>query len=449
MPQLRLLRLFSLAACLLFCLEAAAQVVGGVVSQQEAARHGLTRAWYGQADLDNTLGEVVGVTLHEGVLFAQSSRAQLQAIDAETGATLWSSTVGNERFPCHAPAASADYVATINGSTLYVIDRKTGRESWHKELPNVPGSGPAVTATQVFVPMVNGTILGYELQKPKGIPFIYKSFGRILVQPVVTADTLAWTTEKGFMYLVNLHPHDRLGVNFRLETNNQIESRPGYWTPYLYSVSLDGYVFAVHEETGRIHWKFATAEPITEPPVAVNGKVYVCKDDGGMYCLDGETGLEDWYAPSATQFISVSPTRVYAADRLNRMLILDAKTGARIDSVPINGVAMKLRNVQSDRIFLTTSRGVIQCLHETELVEPVKYIPPPLHQEVKPKTKQKALTGDEPDADELPAEEPAEEEAEKPGDEAGDNPFDAGSEENAAEEPADAPKEEENDNPFG
>src|SRR5690606_8202415 len=133
-----------------------------------------------------------------------------------------------------------------------------------------PGNGPAVSDQHVFVPMVDGTTMGYPLDKPNGIPFLYKSFGRILVQPVVTDNSLAWTTERGYMYLMNLHPFDkRLAVNFRLETNSQVEARPGYWTPYFYSVSFDGYVVAVHEETGRIHWKFATADPITEPPLAV------------------------------------------------------------------------------------------------------------------------------------------------------------------------------------
>lgn len=407
-----------------------AQVVGGVVSQEEAERHGLTRAWYAQADVDSSLGNVVDATLQGNTLFVQTSRAQLQAIDAETGQTLWSVSVGNEHYPCSVPGASADYVATTNGSTLYVIDRKTGREAWKKELPHVPGSGPAVTPTHVFVAMVNGTIQGYELKKPKGIPFIYKSNGRVLVAPVVTADALAWTTEQGYMYLMKLADPDHLAVNFRLETNAKIESRPGHWTPFLYSVSLDGYVYAVHEETGRIQWKYATAEPIVEPPVAVNGKVYVCVVDGGMFCLNGETGEGEWYAPTITQFISASPSRVYACDRLNRLIILDGKTGARLDSFAIGGVARKLRNTQSDRIFLTTDTGIVQCLHETDLAQPVVYTPPPLKKE-KPKTQQKKLDAEE-------AQEPAADE-------------DAGTDEDAAfeEAPAEEAPAAEDDNPFG
>ena len=220
----------------------------------------------------------------------------MQAIDVETGGLMWSNTVGNERYPCMHPGASADYVAAINGSTLYVIDRKSGRELWSRQLPSVPGSGPAISATHVFVPAVNGTMYGYNLTDRKAFPFLYKSFGRILVQPVVTADSLAWTTEQGYLYFLSLETPERLAVNFRLDTKDKIESRPGYWTPFLYSVSLDGYVYAVHEETGRIHWKFSTAEQISTAPIAVNGKVYVCIQSGGMYCLNGESGQEEWFA---------------------------------------------------------------------------------------------------------------------------------------------------------
>ncbi len=425
-----------------------AQVIGGIVSQQEAERHGLTRAWYVQADLDRATGEVVDATLDSGTLFVQTNRARLQAIHAETGHTLWSVRVGNERYPCMTPAASADYVATINGSTVYLIDRKTGREAWNKQLSSVPGAGPAVTRTHVFVPMVNGTIFGHELSNRSVIPFFYKSFGRILVPPVVTAESLAWTTEQGYLYLMNLAEPSRLKVNFRLDTHDKIESRPGYWTPFLYGVSLDGYVYAVHEETGRIHWKYSTAEPIFDSPSAVGGKVYVCVDKGGMFCLNSETGEHEWYSPGCRQFIAASPTRVYASDRLNRLLILDGKTGARLDSMLIPGVRQRLRNVQTDRILLTTDRGMIQCLHETALTQPVVYTPPPL--KVKPKLKTKR-TRPAPEEGEAPAAENADlpEEAAAPADE---NPFDAGGE-NAGKPGADgAPAEDApadgEDNPF-
>ena len=46
------------------------------------------------------------------------------------------------------------------------------------------------------------------------------------------------------------------------------------------------------------------------------------------------------------------------------MLTLDAKTGSRIDMMPIDGNNMRLINSQTDRIYLGTKTGLLQCLHE-------------------------------------------------------------------------------------
>lgn len=425
---------------------ASAQVVGGVVSQEEAMRHGLVRSWYTQTDIDGRMGKVVASVLNEGVLFVQTSRARLQALDAETGGTLWSVTVGNERYPCYPPAASNDFVATVNGTTLYVINRAAGREEWSKQLPEVPGSGPAVTSTHVFVPMLSGRIYGYPLKDRKALPFVYMSHGRILTQPLATENTLIWTTEKGYVYLMHLTDPERLVVNFRLETNNRIEARPGYWTPYMYGVSLDGYVYAVNETNGQISWKFSTAEAILEPPAAVEGKVYVSVENGGMYCLNGTTGVSEWFSPGIGQFLSVTPSRVYVTDRLNRLVILDAKTGQRLSAFAIPGVAKKMRNLSTDRIYMATEGSVVQCLHEADLVKPLQYIPPPLDDAKTRAAKLKKLK--EGEADDAVADEPAAEEADE--EEAvmdEDDPFGAVEEDMPAEE--EAPAEEEFDDPFG
>ena len=46
------------------------------------------------------------------------------------------------------------------------------------------------------------------------------------------------------------------------------------------------------------------------------------------------------------------------------MLVLDRKTGGRITSVDLGQIDLKFINMQSDRLFLGMSTGLIQCLHE-------------------------------------------------------------------------------------
>ena len=75
-----------------------------------------------------------------------------------------------------------------------------------------------------------------------------------------------------------------------------------------------------------------------------------------------------------TQFIAASNDRVYVADRLGRILVLAADTGARLDRIPAEGLPIKLRNAQNDRIYLATEAGLIQCLREIELSEPLQHV---------------------------------------------------------------------------
>ncbi len=175
----------------------------------------------------------------------------LTGLDAETGRSLWSVQVGKPEHLNSEPAANEKVVAVINGSMLYALDRATGHILWNKQVTGTPGAGPGVSETLIFVPMINGLIEGYELELgAKQKPWIYKSAGRVLVSPMVTPQTISWTTEKGYFYVAD---PASLGIRYRLETRAAIQSRPAYWTPDLFACSTDGSVYAVNETTGKIH----------------------------------------------------------------------------------------------------------------------------------------------------------------------------------------------------
>jgi hypothetical protein len=57
--------------------------------------------------------------------------------------------------------------------------------------------------------------------------------------------------------------------------------------------------------------------------------------------------------------------------------VLDANTGSRLDVLPTEALPVKLINNQTDRIYLATETGLIQCLHETELTQPLQHIQEP------------------------------------------------------------------------
>jgi outer membrane protein assembly factor BamB len=364
-----------LSAVLAWCAATSASQAAVVIPQTLAARYGLTRAWFTQVGSPAATGPIRHVTLDRGTVFVQTQDSMVHALDAQTGRILWATQVGPRNHISSEPAANEKYVAVVNGSVLFLLDRASGQLQWQKQLSGSPGAGPALSPTHVFVPMISGLMEAYDVQKgSKQKPWNYKSFGRVLVKPMITDRTVSWTTEKGYFYVAD---PEGLGIRYRVETRDAIHARPGYWTPNLYACSSDGYVYAVDEASGRINWKFAIGDAIFNSPVAIDGKVFVVSEFSGMYCLDGKTAEQLWIAPRMTQFLAASPTRIYACDQFNRLAVLDAKSGNRLGTMPLDGTVLKLINDQTDRIILASEAGVMQCLREVELKSPVDHTPPP------------------------------------------------------------------------
>lgn len=409
---------------------ASSALAQGMISQPAAARHGLKRAWFAQVGSPQVTGRIEYVNYVDGLLLVQSSQGMLTALDAETGRTLWETRVGTREGSSSEPAANKKHVVVLNGSTLFVIDRKDGGIAWKKRVSRAPGAGPAITETHAFVPMVSGLIEGYDLEA--GVfqtPWNYQSTGRVLSPPMTTPLTVSWTTDNGYFYVADPAAG---GIKYRLEAGGAIHARPAAWSPMLYATSVDGFVYAIDESKGRIRWKELLGEPIYRQPVAVTGAVLVIPEFGGIYCLDPATGAIRWHTPGLQQFVSASPTRIYAADAHGALAILDLTTGARVGTLPVSGLTAKHVNTRSDRIYLVDDNCLVQCLHEPQLTQPALHTPPVTVQESRPlPTKRRAAPAEETPAEQAPAEEPSDAPAEGPSDAdpfapAGDAPAAAG-----------------------
>lgn len=410
----------------------------GLIPRTTAQRYGLNRSWFTHVDVDRSRGRVAHLTLHlsrsrqfavheityaggrltvserdadqfgdpigpagatkmaeekmnllkqtgldpkmvsrsipEVTLYAQTDRSVLHAIDGETGRTLWTSVVGNPDHPSLEPSANEDYVAVINGSYLYVVDRTNGKLFWRQQMRNAPGAGPGMSEDIVFVPMVDGTVEGWVVRDHKRTPWSSKSAGRTLVQPTVTHQTVSWPTDRGYLYVSHAHQGR---VRYRLESRNSIVApttyrgvNNKYKVPMLFAASLDGYVYAMHELSGDIIWRFSTGIELSHSPVPIRDAVYQVTDEGGMFRLNSETGREEWWTPRVSRFLAGNKDRLYCIGSAGRMFIIDAATGGRIDTIPIENLDLAVTNTMTDRIYIGTRTGTIQCLHEPHLEVP-------------------------------------------------------------------------------
>ncbi len=452
-----------------------------LIQQSIVERHGLTRAWFTQVPVDGVRGEITYIVPDEGLLLVETSLATLHAIDAESGRIVWTAEFGNPRSPSLRPAgngrvppkvvapaadASADaadagaadaappdqpadaaakaapragkadaaaaltslakrhdkVIAVVNGSTLYLLNRSDGSRyldpkndiEWKVVLRNAPVAGPLVTDDMVYVPVVGNQIECYSIYDSRQSPGYLTGSGRNDVPPVLVGDRVAWPSDTG---VIHITAPNSLSVRHRIDTSGPILSMIAAWPPLAYAGSVDGYLYCVNENSGEVQWKFTLGSAMRHAPVAIKDAVYAIVDDGGLYRI-GAAGHEDWFNPAARHFLAASPSRVYATDSFHRLIILNAATGATMDTVALPSLVQPIVNSETDRIIFSSAAGLVQSLHEPELVQPENYLPPkaskPVEEapkahpakaaEPKPKAEPKEGAGDD---SMTPAEKPA------------------------------------------
>jgi outer membrane protein assembly factor BamB len=301
-------------------------------------------------------------------IYASSEQGLVHALDGETGRTLWVSSIGNAAYFTTAPAANDKFVGICNGSTIYVMQADDGAVVWTRPAIGSPGAGPALTDEYIFVPMVNGQVESFLLEDPKRPVSVYKSFGRTMVQPVTSSNSVAWPTDSGNLYVSLAHAP---GLRFRMHASDSIKSAPAFLEDKIFAASYDGYLYCLDEKKGNVRWRFTTGEPMIQSPVALGDKVFVISARGNMYAIGADTSIELWGASGIADYLAGNDKRLYCRDIRGNLAVLDAATGRRLGTVPAPHSDIPVLNTQTDRILLVSSTGLVQCLRETDLPFPV------------------------------------------------------------------------------
>ena len=435
-----------------------------LISEADANAVGLTRAWFAQATLNREFEEVQSATVQDGVLFVTTSDGFLQAFDAETGAVLWTVSVGSEYLL--PPSVNSRVVAVVCGTTLVIYDRFTGKKLAETEVYGQPSSGPVLSERECYVPIFSEKILAYPIVRAKqeqlqvnaaianmeGVikdnntvgpemankfanvarevdsryeieplddvrPFVTATFGVSLTTPVMGTqsyelDVVSWTSEKGWilfaemernvgdtpfklLYKLQDRPNfayineRRLG-NRALVPRSDVEATP-FFVPEDRSVqnmrlaperrkggmfvvgSMSGHVFAMNDVTGLLRWTYVTDKPISEQIAAFGDYAFIPTENGDYFAVALRDGKEAWRATNVARTVASSASRLYAVDTLNRLAIIDRETGARVKTLDIGNSKFQVFNQWTDRVYVVTSDGLIQCLHETQQVEPLRH----------------------------------------------------------------------------
>lgn len=372
----------QLGGCFAVCLltltaaDAARAQSGTLLGNPQVAPLGLETMWSAHVRVDPSRGRLKSVQLTHGLLLAQTDQGVIQAFDPETGRSLWVATIGSPNAPTMAPSANDEFVAATNGTTLYVLDRSNGSIVWESRCGGSPCAGSGMSEWRVYVPLDRGIVESYLLKREKGVDKIPKRSSGVsgaIAAPIVVGKRASWSVADGYVYS-NEDVYEGLS-QFRFRVDDDLSAAPTWMEPYLFVASRRGTVYGLDDKLGNEIWRFSAGSSVSQAPIAIDGALYVINETHDIVRLDPRYGRQIWAARGIDRFVGQSAGRAYMLDIQHRLQARDAKTGLLLGAVSARGFDLSSVNLESDRIYLASQYGVIQCLRETAMPKPLTHTP--------------------------------------------------------------------------
>ena len=307
----------------------------------------------------------------------------LETIDAETGSVIWKTEVGKSTLPMFGPGVSDDYVAAINGNSLFVYDLANGNMVLTRNLMYTATAAPTVLLGKVIVPSVDGRLVSYDIKSTTVAPAIIRNGVENRLGTTISADHqfLAWPTGSKLvlarMEKEGAESSTKLSATIpklwsSVTVNEHIEGAPIATQDGFIAATVNGTV--MHCSTNRggtLLWKTRLAVHIVQSPLANKEVAFVLSDDGFLYALRMSDGAEVWgHQPSNIKsLIAIGKQHIYVKDSRNTLVAIDLGTGleaARSQTI----LPLVVPNSISDRLFFVSQQGQVTCLRETNAKDP-------------------------------------------------------------------------------
>jgi outer membrane protein assembly factor BamB len=237
----------------------------------------------------------------------------------------WTFRTHGEVFSWPAIVAGTVYIGSNDGD-FYAIDQETGLQKWSFHTDARVPSSPAISNGLAYFGSYDGNFYAVDAATGK----------------------LQWKFQNaGERRYAATHLHGSLPVSETMPDPFDVYlSSPAVWNGAVYFGSGDGNIYALDAATGKELWRFKTGDDrdihnqvgIQSSATVADGVVYFGCRDSNLYALDAVTGQKRWAYSNEGSWVIASPVvqagKVYFATSDSALFnVLDARTGARIDSI--------------------------------------------------------------------------------------------------------------------
>jgi outer membrane protein assembly factor BamB len=286
-----------------------------------------------------------------GVVYIGSDDTNLYALNASTGAQLWSFPTGGNVF---SPAVANGVVYAVGNGNVYALNAATGAQQWTQTIGADSESPPTVANGTVYVGLGAGV---YAFNAATGAQDWTFTTGEVVDGAPAVANGVVYVgSVDGNLYALNAST----GAKLWSFSGSEVETAPAVADGVVYAAADNGNIYALNATTGSQLWSFSTGSSVFSSPAVTNGVVYVGSNNGNVYALDAASGTQLWSFATGSS-VSSSPAVangvVYVGSDDDNVYALNAATGARLWSFTTGGAVGSSPTVVNGEVYVGSNDG--------------------------------------------------------------------------------------------
>ncbi|MDF1827521.1 MAG: outer membrane protein assembly factor BamB [Legionellaceae bacterium] len=308
------------------------------------------------------------------VIYAASHQGLVKAVNKRTGEVLWSKQQA-QKLVSGPAVGSKDLVFSTNHAGIIVLSKQDGHELWHASVSSEVLSLPLLIDDQVIVKTVDGHLYAFNRQTgakqwviDHGAPSLIL---RASSSPVPYGDMAVVGFSDGKLDAVDLATgrvvwQRSIGYasgSSDVERLADISSDPIVRGDVVYLASYQGYMVAMSLKQGQFDWN----KPVsTYRNLAIDSKaLYMTDAQDILWSMNRSNGHVRWKQPALTARGVTEPVmmgrRLLVGDKTGFLHLLDVKNGEYIARHALGSPITVGPLVSSDRIYVITAQGQLQC----------------------------------------------------------------------------------------
>lgn len=246
--------------------------------------------WSGFPPLQKN-AELAHAQAFHDVVISIGSGATLSVMDAKTGKIKWSKQVDRPLTRFFEPVRFGETLYVASETNLYEINLKNGNTLDEDRLGTIVSTPPAILGNIAVFGTTAGELFGFQMDQDFKL-WSYKFDGPIHTRAIELDDEyVAAISDGGDIRTIRAKSAES-GAVMRIAGGATTDLLTDGVALYVASTDQSAYSFAV--EDGFRFWRKRSSTPLTIQPVLHDGVFYVSMEDTGLAAMDAETGKILW-----------------------------------------------------------------------------------------------------------------------------------------------------------